>query len=172
MNLPNILTLLRIIAIPVFLMIYAQDFKGAGIVACLIFILASITDFLDGYLARKYHLVSNFGKIMDPLADKLLVLSTLIALTVDHILPIWVVLIILARELGITSLRALAAADGVVVAASPLGKVKTVSQMIGIIFLLLNITIIGLPLMYVAVILTIISAADYVNKLSKSITWW
>lgn len=172
MNPPNALTLGRIVAIPVFLLVYAAEFKGAGVVACLIFILASVTDFLDGYLARKYHLVSNFGKIMDPLADKLLVLSALIALTVDKVLPIWVVLIILARELGITSLRALAAADGIVVAASPLGKLKTVSQMLGIICLLLSWRLIGLPLIYIAVVLTVVSAIDYVRKLSRSITWW
>ncbi len=170
MNLPNILTMVRILLIPVFLIVFFSNFTYADQFSCFIFIAASVTDFFDGHLARKHNLVTNFGKIMDPLADKLLVLSALIALTVEARLPIWIVIIILARELGITSLRAISAGEGIIVAAGPWGKLKTVVQMIGIIMLLLSIPF-ALPVMYVAVLLTIISAVDYIIKLSKDITW-
>lgn len=170
MNLPNILTMVRMLLIPVFLLVFFSNFAYADELSCFIFIVASATDFLDGHLARKYKLVTNFGKIMDPLADKLLVLSALIALTVEMRLPIWIVIIILARELGITSLRAISAGEGIIIAAGPWGKFKTVVQMIGIIMLLLTIPF-ALPVMYVAVILTVLSAVDYIVKLSKEITW-
>ena len=137
MNLPNKLTILRMIMIPVFLVVlYIPGLGMAGnIAAAAIFILASITDFLDGKIARKYNLVTNFGKFMDPLADKLLVCSALIALVDFDKVAAWIVIIIIAREFIISGFRLIAADNGVVIAASYWGKFKTTFQMIMIILL-------------------------------------
>lgn len=172
MNLPNKLTMLRIIMIPFFLIcLYAQT-ASARIAALVIFCAASLTDALDGYIARKYGLVTNFGKFMDPLADKLLVCSAMIALVSVRsavMLPSWVVIIIIAREFMITGFRTLAAEQNVVIAAGFWGKLKTIFQMIMIIVLLLDIDntffgILSRVLIAAAVLLTIISAADYLIK--------
>ncbi len=170
MNLPNLLTLFRILLVPVLLLVYFSEFSYADQVTCIIFIIASVTDALDGYVARKYHLVTNFGKICDPLADKLLVLSLLIALTVKNVLPLWIVIVILARELTITSLRAVAAGEGIIVAASSLGKIKTIFQMLGIIMLLFHVPL-AMVFIYTAVVLTIVSAIEYILHLNKDISW-
>lgn len=170
MNLPNLLTLLRMALVPVFYIVFLADLPNSDVWGALIFIVASLTDFLDGYLARKYHLITNFGKIMDPLADKILVLTALICLIVVGRAPAWAVVIILARELAITGLRAVAAAEGIVIAASYWGKFKTVFQMISIILLLLNFQL-GLYLLYVAVILTIVSGIEYIRGLNGKIKW-
>lgn len=169
MNIPNQLTTLRVILIPVFMFFFTSDMAHANVIACAVFIIASLTDFLDGHLARKWHLVTNFGKIMDPFADKLLVLTALIYLAISGIIPGWPVIIIIGRELLVTSLRALAADNGIILAARKLGKYKTVSQMLAIICLILGWQLIGLILLYVAVALTIISLVDYLQQLSKSI---
>ncbi|MEE0510127.1 MAG: CDP-diacylglycerol--glycerol-3-phosphate 3-phosphatidyltransferase [Peptococcaceae bacterium] len=169
MNIPNQLTTLRVILIPVFMFFFTSDITANNIIAAVIFIVASLTDFLDGHLARKWNLVTNFGKIMDPFADKLLVLTALIYLAISGIIPGWPVIIIIGRELLVTSLRALAADNGIILAARNLGKFKTVSQMFAIIFLILGWQIIGLILLYIAVALTIISLIDYLIQLSKSI---
>lgn len=170
MNLPNILTLARIAMIPLFLVAFMSDWAAANVVAMLIFAVASFTDFLDGYIARRDNLVTNFGKIMDPLADKLLVLTALVALVAYERVAVWIVVVIIGRELAVTSLRAVAAGEGIIVAASPLGKWKTVFQMAALILLILNISF-GTYVLYVAVALTIISGLDYVIKLSKHIRW-
>ena len=170
MNIANILTLTRMIMIPFFLFFFSLDSEVGKLLATIIFIVASFTDFLDGYLARKYHLITNFGKIMDPLADKLLVLSALLALIANQQVPVWIVILILARELGITGMRAVAAGEGVIIHAAPLGKVKTVVQMLSIILLILNISG-GLFLLYIALLLTWISGIDYIIKFSKQIAW-
>ena len=133
MNIPNQLTTLRVVLIPVFMFFFTAEFSGHNYVACAIFIIASLTDFLDGHLARKWNLVTNFGKIMDPFADKLLVLTALIYLAIAGTIPGWPVIIIIGRELLVTSLRALAADNGIILAARNLGKFKTVSQMLAII---------------------------------------
>lgn len=169
MNIPNQLTTLRVILIPVFMFFFTSDITANNIIAAIVFIVASLTDFLDGHLARKWNLVTNFGKIMDPFADKLLVLTALIYLAISGIIPGWPVIIIIGRELLVTSLRALAADNGIILAARNLGKFKTVSQMFAIIFLILGWQIIGLILLYIAVTLTIISLIDYLIQLSKSI---
>lgn len=169
MNIPNQLTTLRVILIPVFMFFFTSDITANNIIAAIVFIVASLTDFLDGHLARKWNLVTNFGKIMDPFADKLLVLTALIYLAISGIIPGWPVIIIIGRELLVTSLRALAADNGIILAARNLGKFKTVSQMFAIIFLILGWQIIGLILLYIAVALTIISLIDYLIQLSKSI---
>lgn len=171
MNLPNKLTILRTIMIPVFLIfLYIPGLGMTGdVLAAAIFVLASFTDFLDGKIARKYNLVTNFGKFMDPLADKLLVCSALIALVDLNRIPAWVVIIIIAREFIISGFRLIASDNGVVIAASYWGKFKTTFQMIMIILLILNIdypysNIINMVIMYIALALTIISLLDYIIK--------
>lgn len=169
MNLPNKLTTMRMCMIPFFvLFMECNIFGGADkYVAAAIFIIASITDMLDGKIARKYHLVTNFGKFMDPMADKLLVCSALICLTT--IIPKWIVIVIISRELIISGFRTIAADNGVVIAASYWGKIKTVCQMVMIIWLIFDLKIpfygvIGQVLIYVSLILTVISLADYIIK--------
>ncbi len=177
MNLPNKLTLLRVIMIPIFLVVLMCPIgiepQLARYIATAIFCLASATDALDGYIARKYNLVTNFGKFMDPLADKLLVCSAMIALIgIDgaHVeLPNWVVIIIISREFIITGFRTLAAEQQVVIAASKWGKAKTISQMLMLILLLLNInnavfTHAATALIALSVVLTVVSACDYIIK--------
>ncbi|MBQ4284190.1 MAG: CDP-diacylglycerol--glycerol-3-phosphate 3-phosphatidyltransferase [Lachnospira sp.] len=171
MNLPNKLTILRTILIPFFLVFLYTDFWGSAnaYVAVAIFIIASITDFLDGFIARKYNLVTNFGKFMDPLADKLLVCSALIALADIGKLPAWIVIIIIAREFIISGFRTVAADNGVVIAASYWGKFKTTFQIIMIIALIIDLPFsfmhyINLALIYISLALTIISLVDYMVK--------
>ena len=139
MNLPNKLTMLRILLIPVFMVVLYWDFPGATWVAVAIFIVASFTDLLDGKIARKYNLVTNFGKFMDPLADKLLVCSAMICLIEKGQLAAWIVIIIIAREFIISGFRLVAADNGIVIAASYWGKFKTVFQMLMVIVLILDI---------------------------------
>ena len=170
MNLPNKLTIFRVILIPFFvvcMLVPAIPFNN--IIACVIFCVASFTDFLDGYLARRDGLVTNFGKFMDPLADKLLVGAALICLIETGQLPAWVVVIIISREFIISGFRLIASDNGVVIAASYWGKFKTVTQMVMVIVLILNIpgvifAVIGRLLMWLAVILTVVSLVDYVVK--------
>ncbi len=178
MNLPNKLTVFRIILIPFLLIFILFDFIPLDIqtrryIATAIFIIASLTDALDGHIARKYNLITNFGKFMDPLADKLLVTSTMIALIPleDAIVPLkaWVVILIIAREFFMTGFRTIAMEKNVVIAAGKSGKLKTIFQMFMIIFLLLNIdnTIfiyISKVLIYISVFLTVYSLTEYVIK--------
>lgn len=171
MNLPNKLTILRVILIPffVFFMI-APYFEGYGnYIALAIFVIASLTDMLDGKIARKYNLVTNFGKFMDPLADKLLVCSAMICLIETDQLAAWIVIVIIAREFIISGFRLIASDNGVVIAASYWGKFKTVFQMLMVIVLILNIPhpafqVLGTVLVYVSLILTVVSLIDYVVK--------
>lgn len=172
MNLPNTLTTIRMILIVPFVMIMQITPDGNGRFAALaIFIIASMTDFLDGYIARKNHLVTNFGKFMDPLADKLLVSAAMICLVSMDRLPAWIVIIIISREFAISGFRLIAADNGIVIAASWWGKFKTVSQMIMIILLIANLggifTILEQIFMWVALILTVVSLADYIWKNKK-----
>ena len=171
MNLPNKLTLFRVILIPFFVFfLLAPYFEGYGnYIAVAIFIVASITDFLDGKIARKYNLVTNFGKFMDPLADKLLVSSALICLVALNKIPAWIVIVIIAREFIISGFRLVAADNGVVIAASYWGKFKTAFQMVTVIVLILNIpgevfAVIGTVLIYISLVLTVISLIDYIAK--------
>lgn len=171
MNLPNKLTLLRICLIPVFVILMLSQVSNFFLISCIVFIIASITDFLDGKIARKYNLVTDFGKFMDPLADKLLVLSALICMIEYDLVAGWMVIIIVARELTVSILRAIAADNGKVIAASGGGKIKTTSQMIAIILLLIGanysnetIVFIGTIAMYIATIFTLYSGIDYLYK--------
>ena len=178
MNLPNKLTILRTLMIPVFLFFLLTDCAGdySKWIAVVVFILASLTDFLDGHIARKYNLVTNFGKFMDPLADKLLVCSAMIALVGMHRLSSIVAIIIIAREFIISGFRLIAAEHQIVIAASMWGKFKTTFQMAMIILLILSmnadvyvagvgiIHVLALIATYVALVLTIVSLLDYLYK--------
>ena len=175
MNLPNKLTLFRVILIPFFFFfLLAPYFTGYGnYIAVAVFIVASITDFLDGHIARKRNLVTNFGKFMDPLADKLLVCSALICLIELDRLPAWIVIIIIAREFIISGFRLIASDNGVVIAASYWGKFKTTFQMLMVIVLILDIPHPvfywrGVILTYVSLALTVISLIDY-TVLNKTV---
>lgn len=181
MNLPNKLTLLRILLIPVFLVVLLTniipDPTIKRLIAAAIFVIASLTDALDGHIARSQNLITNFGKFMDPLADKLLVSSALIAmigLSDSYVsMPSWVVIIIIGREFMITGFRLLAVEQNIVIAAGFWGKIKTITQMTMIIVVLLNINNIffiylGYILIGLSVIFTIISAVDYLIK-NKSV---
>ena len=167
MNLPNKLTILRVILIPFFVAFLMDAFHipGTKWIALAIFIIASLTDMLDGKIARKYNLVTNFGKFMDPLADKLLVCSALIAFVDMDMVPTWIVMIIIAREFIISGFRLVASDNGIVIAAGIWGKLKTVCQMIMITVLIADFggifDMIGTVLIWLSLILTIISLVDY-----------
>ncbi len=169
MNLPNQLTIFRVCCVPFFvLFMLLNTIPYNNYIAVAIFIIASITDFFDGRIARKQGLITNFGKFMDPLADKLLVCAALICMA-GTMIPKWVVIIIISRELFISGFRAIAADQNVVLAASMWGKVKTTVQMIMIIVLLVNLPwkffeIVGIILIYASMALAIISMIDYVVK--------
>ena len=169
MNLPNKLTILRTLMIPVFLFFLLTDCAGdySKWIAVVVFILASLTDFLDGHIARKYNLVTNFGKFMDPLADKLLVCSAMIALVGMHRLSSIVAIIIIAREFIISGFRLIASDNGIVIAASYWGKFKTTFQMIGVVLLIFNIPALSTLttiIVWIALALTVISLVDYIVK--------
>ena len=168
MNLPNKLTTMRMLLVPVFIILYLMDYRVAAVV---VFIVASFTDYLDGHLARKYNLITDYGKIMDPLADKLLVTSALVCMVQTAVVPAWMVIVILAREFAITGLRAVAAGEGRVIAAAWSGKIKTVTQMIAVIFLILDnwpFSKVGFPfatiMLWIAVIMTVYSGCEYIYK--------
>ncbi len=170
-NIPNYLTTARVILIPFFVLFMVTDLGGSASkwIACAIFCVASITDFLDGYLARKYNLVSNFGKLMDPLADKMLVSAAMICLTEAGRLAAWIVIVIISREFIISGIRQLAADNGVVIAASYWGKFKTNFQIFMIIMLIIDLgspvaVMIENVLIIIATALTIISLVDYLVK--------
>lgn len=169
MNLPNKLTCFRVLLIPVFVVLMYLDFiPYNNLIALGVFIFASLTDLLDGKIARKYNLITNFGKFMDPLADKLLVCAALICLTPAKI-PAWIVIIIISRELFISGFRILAADQGIVLAAGWWGKFKTTFQMIMIIVLIADINlplfdVLGWILIWISLALTVISMIDYVYK--------
>lgn len=176
MNLPNKLTLLRVVLIPVFVVLLllegGQNYT-LRIAALIVFCIASFTDFLDGQIARRNNLVTNFGKFMDPLADKLLVCSALICMIELGQLPSWYVITVIAREFIISGFRLVAADNGIVIAASWWGKFKTTFQMLTVILLILNIPALHTVTMIVAgiaFVLTLVSLLDYIMKNHKVIT--
>ncbi|WP_440895385.1 CDP-diacylglycerol--glycerol-3-phosphate 3-phosphatidyltransferase [Amphibacillus sp. Q70] len=183
MNIPNRITLSRILLIPIFILLLTIPIDWGSwdmgttslpivhFVAALLFILASGTDWLDGYYARKYNLVTNLGKFLDPMADKLLVTAAFVLLIELGLAPAWLVIIILSREFAVTGLRLVAAGEGIVLAAGNMGKWKTAFQLIAIIVLLLHnfpFSYLGWPvgsvLLYIALILTVVSGVDYFIK--------
>ena len=166
MNLPNKLTIARVICVPIFAVLYYLDLN---IWAFIVFVLASITDMLDGKIARKYNMITNFGKIMDPLADKVLVYAAFCIFVEKGIMPGWMLIIILAREFAVSGMRTVAASEGKVIAAGMTGKIKTVLQMFAVLFLLLApyhhvLDLIGRILMWAALVMTVISGAEYIIK--------
>ena len=185
MNLPNKLTMLRVIMVPFFVafLLMTPEYKMFKFVAFGLFVIASLTDLLDGYIARKYHLVTNFGKFMDPLADKLLVGAALICLTALGFIPAWMTIVIISREFIISGFRLIAAERGIVIAAGWLGKWKTAVTMVMLAMMLLGVNMVGFPfdptqtmgvhgiymliveiLLWISVILTIVSLVDYLVK--------
>ena len=176
MNLPNKLTTLRVIMIPffVFFLLWQNgENRTFRIIALALFIIASLTDLLDGKIARKYNLVTNFGKFMDPLADKLLVCSALICLIELNALPAWMVIIIISREFIISGFRLIASDNGVVIAASYWGKFKTTFQMVSVVLLILDIQALAFVTticVWIALVLTIVSLVDYIYKNHKILT--
>lgn len=187
LNIPNILTLLRIAIIPLFVVMLLDPNKTRSFIAALLFGLASITDWLDGYLARKMGIVTTFGKFLDPIADKLLVMAALIMILPFGWAPAWMVLVILGREIIITGLRGVASSEGIVIAASRLGKFKTIFQIVAILGLLLhydyrwffgydhpyltvNMHNVGMFYLWIATILTIWSGVDYMVKFVRLLT--
>ena len=168
MNLPNKLTMFRVILIPFFVVFLLVEITAVDKwIALAIFIMASLTDFLDGQIARKYNLVTNFGKFMDPLADKLLVCSALICLVALERIPAWMVIVIIAREFIISGFRLVASDNGVVIAASYWGKFKTTFQIVMICLMIADLEalqIITTIVTWVAVILTVVSLVDYLVK--------
>lgn len=163
MNLANKITILRIILVPVFLFFILVNVPYGSYIATGVFIISALTDTLDGYIARSRNQITKFGKFMDPLADKLLVTAALVALVEKGTLSTGVVMIIIAREFAITGFRTIAASEGIVIAASPWGKAKTVTQIIAITAALLQVPY-NQILMGAAVVITLISGADYIYK--------
>ena len=176
MNLPNKLTVLRVLMIPFFVVFMLMNIVPGmdKWIALAIFVVASLTDLLDGKIARKYNLVTNFGKFMDPLADKLLVSSAMICLVEMGRLPAWIVIIIISREFIISGFRLVASDSGIVIAASYWGKFKTVFQMVMIIVMIMDFgpsfAMLETILIYVALILTVVSLIDYVAKNKEVLT--
>ena len=169
MNLPNKLTVFRVILIPFFLVFLMVPVTGEADkwIALGIFIVASLTDLLDGKIARKYNMITDFGKFMDPLADKLLVCSAMIALIELGRIPAWIVIIIIAREFVISGFRLIAADNGRVIAASYWGKFKTTFQMVMVILMIIDLPALSLItdiVMWIALILTVVSLIDYLVK--------
>ena len=170
MNLPNKLTVIRMISILPFVitMLLTDTWVNGKWIALIIFVVASMTDWLDGYIARKHNLVTNFGKFMDPLADKLLVSAAMICLVEMGRIPSWIVIVIISREFIISGFRLVAADNGIVIAASYWGKFKTVFQMVMIILMIAQpggiFTLITQAVMWIALALTIISLVDYIVK--------
>jgi CDP-diacylglycerol--glycerol-3-phosphate 3-phosphatidyltransferase len=177
MNLPNALTLARIFLVPLLVVVLVTKFEGRLIlgvrmelVGAAIFGLASLTDWLDGYLARRRKQVTTLGQLMDPLADKLLITAALLSLVQMDLAPAWMVLVILGREFAVTVLRGVAYSRGVVIAASPLGKLKMVSQVVAILFLILGYDhlqkffVVGRIALWVAVITAVASGIDYYRR--------
>jgi CDP-diacylglycerol--glycerol-3-phosphate 3-phosphatidyltransferase len=170
MNLPNKITVFRVIMIPVFLVLMLwPNIPNGQIFAAVVFAVASCSDFIDGYLARKYNLVTNFGKFMDPLADKLLVCSALICFVETGLVPAWIVIVIVAREFIISGFRLVASDNGLVLAASYWGKFKTATQMIMCVLFIVNldhpvINVIEQIFLWVSFALTVISLLDYLIK--------
>ena len=178
-NIPNTLSLIRVFLAPLVLLFLSlridepiagiTDVSWGDAIASAVFIVASITDAFDGYIARRYKLVTTLGKFIDPLADKVLVIAAMLALIELGRLPAWIVMVIITREFIVTGLRLVAAAEGVVIAASKGGKLKTVCQIIALLMLMLKIPG-GMLLMWVAMLLTVWSGMDYLIKGSKIIT--
>jgi CDP-diacylglycerol--glycerol-3-phosphate 3-phosphatidyltransferase len=184
LNVPNLLTMARVAAIPLVLWLMWQDTRETNFWAMMLYSAAAVTDFIDGWLARKMNLTSLLGKFLDPLADKLIVLATLVLMVEQGRVPAWAVIIIAARELSVTALRTIAMSEGVVIAASRGGKDKTAVQMVAVLALILHdsyyvdygfyagivdMNAVGLGLLYLSVFFTVTSAGEYVALLIDAV---
>jgi len=176
LSLPNGVTILRILAIPLILVLLFYMGRGYQLLTGLLFLAAAVTDTLDGYLARSRGMVTTLGKFLDPLADKLLVVTALIALVPAREVPVWIVIVIVGREIAITGLRGIAVSQDIIISASTLGKYKTVFEVASIFFLILNGSYfflnfrpIGMVLLWLALGIAVISGVDYFRKYLKSI---
>lgn len=171
MNLANKITIFRVFLVPIFMLVLYSNMQYSTYLAAAVFIIASLTDTLDGYIARSRNLITNFGKFADPLADKVLVSAALISLVDLGRIPGWVVVVIIAREFTITGFRIIAASEGITIAASSLGKIKTITQLVAIISILLNnfpFSHMNFPfdmiLLYISLFFTVVSGIDYIYK--------
>lgn len=169
MNLPNKLTILRILLIPVMVVLFYLDMPYANFIAAAVFIIASLTDTLDGHIARSRNMITDFGKFLDPIADKLLVVSAFLMLVENGSLSAVLVIIIIAREFIVSAFRMVAASKGLVIAAGPLGKIKTITQMLAVILLLVEQpgwavfgVSVGQVMAYICTLMTIWSGVDYI----------
>jgi CDP-diacylglycerol--glycerol-3-phosphate 3-phosphatidyltransferase len=176
LSLPNGLTAIRVLAIPFILILLYNPERSYQIMTAVIFLLAAVTDTLDGYFARKRRMVTTLGKFLDPMADKLLIVTALIGLITARGLPVWMVIVIVGREIAVTGLRGIAASQGIIIAASRLGKYKTIFEVASITFFILNgdylsirLYHVGMSLLWVAVILAVLSGIDYFRKFLKEI---
>ena len=172
MNLANKLAMLRVVMIPAFVIVLYADFEGCRYVALALFAIASFTDFLDGYIARSRNLVTDFGKFMDPLADKVLVMTAMLMFVSWGQMPAWVLAVVLARELAVSGLRMIAATEGKVIAAAWSGKVKTASTMVCIILMLLPIPpVLNTVCWGIILVTTVYSGVEYFTKNKHVIDW-
>jgi CDP-diacylglycerol--glycerol-3-phosphate 3-phosphatidyltransferase len=176
LSLPNGLTIIRILAIPIILILLFSSGRIYQVITAFLFLLVAVTDTLDGYLARRRGVVTTLGKFLDPLADKLLVVTALIALIPARGIPFWMVIVIVGREIAVTGLRGIAVSQGIVIAASDLGKYKTVFEVAAITFLILNgeyfsidFYLVGMVLLWIALTMTVISGIDYFKTFLKTI---
>ena len=173
-NVANMLTLARIFVVPIIVLVLYFPGKITCLVALILFVVACLTDYVDGFVARKYNQVTNVGKFMDPIADKILIAAVLVMLTELHWVPGWITIIIISREIVVTGLRAIAADQGKVIAADMLGKLKTVTQMFALGPLMLHYPLFGFDpiplgtnLLYVALALTLVSGGNYLRNFYK-----
>ncbi|MBM4277140.1 MAG: CDP-diacylglycerol--glycerol-3-phosphate 3-phosphatidyltransferase [Deltaproteobacteria bacterium] len=176
LSLPNGVTAIRILAIPVILLLLYTTGKTFQIITAIVFLLVSLTDTLDGYLARRWKMVTTLGKFLDPLADKLLIVTALIALISARGIPSWMVIVIVGREIAVTGLRGIAISEGIVISSSLIGKYKTAFEMTSIFFLILggsylgiDFHLVGMILLWVALVLAVLSGIDYFRKFLKTI---
>jgi CDP-diacylglycerol--glycerol-3-phosphate 3-phosphatidyltransferase len=176
MSLPNGVTVIRILAIPVILLLLFTTGRTFQIITAIVFLLVALTDMLDGYFARRRKMVTTLGKFLDPLADKLLIVTALIALISARGVPLWMVIVIVGREIAVTGLRGIAMSEGIVISSSMMGKYKTAFEMTSIFFLILDgkylsidFHLVGIALLCVALFLAIFSGFDYFRKFLKTI---
>jgi CDP-diacylglycerol---glycerol-3-phosphate 3-phosphatidyltransferase len=175
LNAPNLLTILRILSIPVLVVVLLTDFEGRAITAFSIFLIASLTDMVDGFLARKHKMVTVFGQLLDPTADKLLIASVLICLVGRGVVPAWMAVIIIGREIAVTGFRAIAASMGHTIPAFPLGKIKMVLEIVTICLLILGpilpepLPILGRVGLWLTIVAAIVSAAEYYVRFGPAV---
>lgn len=175
-HVPNLITAARLVLTSLLaVLLMLEQSKGLAIFCCILFTIAAVTDVVDGYVARRYAAISTLGKLLDPLADKLLVCTALIMLIPLQRIPAWIALLILSRELLVTGLRGIASSSGIVVAASDLGKLKSITQYVGLGILIFPLNVLPIPflheigmiLVYIALLLTLWSGADYFYRLRR-----